>query len=354
MPNNDWVVQRRAGAAESRANNVIYIGRASFRMEPAPLLPNKLGATPAPQVELMDTHYDTGPVGGGDPGLDVPFSPAASDDGEGAPYLRLRTGAEGGDAATPTPLVDLTHLAVAMPDVPPATPPLVELQSLPPLDPADETGVTPIQTVLRPSRLALSRPRLAGLGVLAFSAGLLTAATAGVVARPARTVAAAQRTPAALATAATAIPASANPPVLAATEVTAHPAPSTPPAFAGVPPSQGGGDRPTADAEGQVARAAAGAGANTDSAPIAAAPAAKTAAAPIGKARGKAATPTRARGRAPARSRSGNRADPGAGPQVLASPATEAEPTEPVVKEAPPAAPAPAKRGANWIDPFAE
>jgi len=89
---------------------------------------------------------------------------------------------------------------VAMPDVPPATPPpLVELQSLPPLDPADETGVTPIQTVLRPSRLALSRPRLAGLGVLAFSAGLLTAATAGVVARPARTVAAAQRTPAALA-----------------------------------------------------------------------------------------------------------------------------------------------------------
>jgi hypothetical protein len=310
-------------------------------MEPSPLLDIKLGATPAPQVELLDPGHDSDPA---DPGLNVPLTAGLSDEGE-APYLRLRTSANAGDTATPTPMVDLTDLAVAMP----TPPPVVEFGALPQLDPADETSVTPLGTSSRRSRVVLSRPRLAGLGVLAFSAGLLTAATAGVITRPARTRVAASTastvattttathtagTIAAVPTAPAATAPAAPIPVLAAAEV---PAPAVPSSAL-----------PEARPEIEPAVAAAAAADNATEA--ASAPAAKTASATTAKARGKTAAPVRARARTPHRNRSGTHVDSGTGSAVLASPATEADPDQ--AKETPPAATP--KRGTNWVDPFVE
>lgn len=341
-PNNEWAVQRRAGAAQSRMNNVIYIGRASFRMEPSPVLNVELGATPAPQVELLDTGHGSGPAGSVYPALGVPITAGSSDEGE-APYLRQRISTDPGGILTPTPMIDLTDLAVVMPTPPPiASPdssPVLELRTLPALDPADETGVTPVPTVLRRSRVTLSRPRLAGLGVLAFSAGLLTAATAGVLARPARTVAAATSAPAASATvtAATTTAASPTGPVLAAAEATAPAAPVTalPEERANLEPAP---SAPVADAT-----------------PVAVtAPAAKTAASTTGKARGKGTAPVRGRSHTPNRSRSGTHVDSGVGQAELAAPATEAASDEANEAPAPVAAPSKRAKGPNWVDPFAE
>src|SRR6185503_19933100 len=103
---------------ESRANNVIYVGRASFRMEPAPLGSHDLDGTPAPQVDLTDTDDGSGRAAvidapGLRPGLDVPFTSATrADEGE-APYLRKRIPTDAGGIATPTPMGDLTDPAVA-------------------------------------------------------------------------------------------------------------------------------------------------------------------------------------------------------------------------------------------------
>ena len=87
MSNNEWAVQRRGGA-ESRANNVIYIGRASFRMEPAPLTADEIvgpiAPPPLPGLNLGDRLRDRLR----DPAMDAPQ--AAGEDVE-PPYLRLRT-----------------------------------------------------------------------------------------------------------------------------------------------------------------------------------------------------------------------------------------------------------------------
>jgi len=110
------------------------------------------------------------------------------------PTCALRSASEGGDIRTPTPLLDdLTDLAIPMPEPPVAPPlPLMELNAVASLDLADVTGVTPLPMVTesKQGRVSLSRPWFASLGVLAFSARLLTAGAAGVIARPVRSAAA--------------------------------------------------------------------------------------------------------------------------------------------------------------------
>ena len=178
MPNNDWVVQRRAGVAESSANNVIYIGRASFRMEPPPPLSRKLGATPAPQVELLDTDAGSGPAGGFDAGLDVLSTLLRVDDpGEGPisprfpPKITNIATRPDGRSDRPAEAIRTCGDAAA----------IVELAALQPLDPARRPGDA-LQTVTRPSRLSLSAAPAGGrAGVLG---GLLTAATASVLVDP--------------------------------------------------------------------------------------------------------------------------------------------------------------------------
>ncbi|HET6146231.1 MAG TPA: hypothetical protein VFH68_01770 [Polyangia bacterium] len=302
-------------------------------MEPPPLLPHDPGATPAPQVELLETDDGSGPADAGidRPGLDVSFTSATPYDEGEAPYLRQRTEAAGG--ATPTPMVDLTDLAVALPETPA---PIAELRPLPALDPADATAVTPLPIVTRPSRVTLSRPRLAGLGVLAFSAGLLTAATAGVLARPARTVPVVQSAPPAPARAPIANLTGASAPVLVATEVTA-PAAAAP------------------EVNAAVAAASAPTEARDAIEPAAPppAPVTKTVAAPAGKAHGKTAAPVRGRARTPTPGRSGTSGDSLQGESTLVIRTTAgAEPGDVDVKRTPRAT-AP-KRQANWVDPFAE
>ena len=76
MSNNEWAAQRRGGISESRGNNVIYIGRASFRMEPAPAVAEDF------DHDLDDQIDDERVANGGRPdsgGQDIE-----------PPYLKLR------------------------------------------------------------------------------------------------------------------------------------------------------------------------------------------------------------------------------------------------------------------------
>jgi hypothetical protein len=356
VTNNELAAQRRAGAAESSENNVIYIGRASFRMEPAHLLEDEVvGATPAPQVELLDHHMDrpNEPPGGHPVGRLAPRTVvdengwremradatrgAAVDtetesDAE-APYLRLRTG-EASGLRTPTPLLDdLTDLAIPMPE-PPATPPLplMEIIAGAHLDPADETGVTLLAPEVQSRRrVSLSRPWFASLGVLAFSAGLLTAAAAGVIARPVRVAAAAGSVVVTAPASATAAPA--TNPVVAAPPAEVVEAPLA--VAAAEPPPAGPADAVEAAPATVPARPVTGA---------------KSAAA------GNAGAKLRTRGNgAPARGRTRatkSRPEPHGESAIAQDTAVEATaPTE--SKEAAPAAAASHHR-ADWVDPFAE
>ncbi len=103
MSNNEWAVQRRGGPAESRANNVIYIGRASFRMEPAPLSADEIDQ-PIAAAQAIDHSVSA---------LDAAH--AVGEDIE-PPYLRLRTLVDESlvkDTPSPqAPELDLTEFAV--------------------------------------------------------------------------------------------------------------------------------------------------------------------------------------------------------------------------------------------------
>jgi hypothetical protein len=132
VSNNDMAGQRRAGASESSLNNVIYIGRASFRMEPAP---------------LSDAEMDDGP------GEDIrpPMSPSAE-------YLTADI-----PFAHDIDMVEVTDEAAALP-----------------ASEFDDSESMPALRPVRSSRsgIRLSRGRLVVMGALAFSAGILTSAGA--------------------------------------------------------------------------------------------------------------------------------------------------------------------------------
>ncbi len=329
MSNNEWAAQRRGGAAESRANNVIYIGRASFRMEPAPLLDDDI-----------DDHIDDERVAqAGQPGLGGEIgghNSHADEDGHEdleAPYLKLRTSIDDNapDAASPPlspPVLDLTEFAVVAEQtgvelVPPpfhpraVAPTLVMLPDGPSPEPATET-------LLRPkSKVLLSRSRLAGWGALAFSAGLVASAGAHMlVVTPARLGAIASAAP-------------------LAQPVAARPA-LAPPAAATVIPAPA--------AEAPVAPTTA------DPAPVALAVAAAMPA-PV-HTRAGASPPSRgkirARGKTHPEPRSGSGSTATAEAETDWAPASASSPTVERAAPTPTSAPHPASRGAGWVDPFAE
>jgi hypothetical protein len=256
-----------------------------------------------------------------------------------APYLRMRTG-EASGLRTPTPLLDdLTDLAIPMPE-PPATPPLplMEVIAGAHLDPADETGVTLLAPEVRSRRVSLSRPWFASLGVLAFSAGLLTAAAAGVIARPVRVAAAANSVVATEppSTGASAAAAPATNPVVAA-----------PPAEAVEAPLAVAAAEPSAAGPGDAVETTQAALSTLPARPV---PGAKSAAA------GNAGAKLRTRGNgAPARGRTRttkSRPEPH-GESAIAQDAAGEATTAPTESKA--AAPAAAARHQpDWVDPFAE
>ena len=181
MSNNDLVGQRRAGAPEIGLNNVIYIGRASFRMEPAPLSDEDFYA------EAGQDHGPPPPFTADYPVAEIPFAldvemEEVSDDPAALPAMELE-----------------------------------ESESVPVLRPV-RAGLSGIR---------LSRRRLVVMGALAFTAGILTSAGARTLAKTPRLAhmrGAAAEAPMLMVDPAAA-PAAATPPV-AATTVAENAAPT--------------------------------------------------------------------------------------------------------------------------------
>jgi len=334
LPNNEWAVQRRGGAAESRANNVIYIGRASFRMEPAPLTADEIDQPPA---HALDHHVDA-----------IDAEHGAGEDVE-PPYLRLRTlideslgkDTEGQQA----PELDLTEFAVVAEntgveivqrDAPPPFPRtlIADVASFPHAMP---TGFDPSTELLVPARngLSLSRARLIGWGALAFCAGLVASAGAHMLAAPARIGATAN---AATATAATTTRAPAPAPA-AAPAVAAAAAPTP---VAAEPVAAPAATAPAAtNSDATAAKTVASDTAGAELQPVLAVPA------PLRTRSGAAAqahAQTRARGKMRSVPRGGSADALSADESSSVSPATDDAP----------AAPAKTHRAAGWVDPFAE
>lgn len=183
MSNNEWAVQRRGGS-ESRENNVIYIGRASFRMEPAPFTADEIVGPIGPPLGALDHGADAGH--------------AAGEDVE-PPYLRLRTLVDEAllreNQASPYPPdLDLTEFATLAEntgvevrrDPPPPLPRtlIADVASFPHAMPTSIEPATELLVGAR-SRLSFSRPRLVGWGAMAFCAGLLASAGAHMLVAPA-------------------------------------------------------------------------------------------------------------------------------------------------------------------------
>ncbi len=331
MSNNEWAAQRRDGAEESRANNVIYIGRASFRMEPAPITADEI-VGPIPPAQSPDHAVSS-----------ADMAHAAGEDVE-PPYLRLRTLVDEGqvnDTEHPyTPELDLTEFAMIAENtgvemirrgpLPPLPRTLIaDVASFPHAMP---TGIEPATELLlsRSGRISFSRTRLIGWGALAFCAGLVASAGAHMLATPAHlgaTANAASVTAADHAAAPVAPPTVAAPTVVSPAPVAAEPAaaPATPKIAA---PESARADSP------QLAYGTD----TTTTAPV------RTRSGATAQARAQ----TRARGKMRSLPRGGSTASE-----------TATEAAEPPSEAAPSAAPAPAARpaahtAANWVDPFAE
>jgi hypothetical protein len=167
VPNNSLVVQRRAGDSEERLNNVIYIGRASFRMEPAP---------------VSDADLDFGAL----PSLSM-------DDGTRDETRTMAPGGEYRASGNSTGLDDIeeldsNHLEIDGVLGDDGRVRAEDDAALPAFD-LDQSDSAP---TLRPARaswsaIGLTRSRLVVFGALAFSAGILTSAGArGLVVKPLR------------------------------------------------------------------------------------------------------------------------------------------------------------------------
>jgi len=187
LSNNDWAVQQGGGSEESRENNVIYIGRASFRMEPAAVTAEEIIAPPhVVEVAMQDA------------GLDVQHG-ASHVQGEDIepPYLRLRTLVDESQVQDlgnqHTPLLDLTEFATVAENTgveivrhdAPALPRtlIADVASFPHAMPTGIDSAT--EVVVSAKALSFSRSRLVGWGSAAFCAGLLASAAAHMLMAPA-------------------------------------------------------------------------------------------------------------------------------------------------------------------------
>lgn len=187
MSNNDWAVQQGGGSEESRENNVIYIGRASFRMEPASVTAEEIIAPPhVVQVAMQDTSLD----------VQHGASHLSGEDIE-PPYLRLRTLVDESQVQDlgnqHTPLLDLTEFAtiaentgveIVRHDAP--TLPRTLIADVASFPHAMPTGIEPgTEVVVSAKAMSFSRSRLVGWGSAAFCAGLLASAAAHMLMAPA-------------------------------------------------------------------------------------------------------------------------------------------------------------------------
>jgi len=336
LSNNEWAVPRKGGA-ESRENNVIYIGRASFRMEPAPLTAEEMVTPIAAPFAALNL---------GTAGVDAPH--ATGEDVE-PPYLRLRTlvdetlGKETQASPYP-PDLDLTEFATLAentgvevvgrnaPSLPHAL--IADVASFPHAMPT-MTSFAAATDVVVPGkrRLSFSRTRLVGWGAVAFCAGVLASAGAHMVAAPARLGPTAN---AATPTASRDLPSAPSPAAPAA----AAPAPAASIAVVPVPAV------PAHEAEATAPDSPAPESARADASHLALAAnsaAVRTRSGASGQPRGQ----TRARGRMRSRSSSAFAAEIAGETDAPSSdaPATEAAPA--------PAA-RPAHPSAGWVDPFAQ
>ena len=338
MSNNEWAVPRKGGA-ESRENNVIYIGRASFRMEPAPLTAEEMVTPIAAPFAALNL---------GTAGVDAPH--ATGEDVE-PPYLRLRTlvdetlGKETQASPYP-PDLDLTEFAtlaentgveVVGRNAPPLPHALIaDVASFPHAMPT-MTSFEAATDVVVPGkrRLSFSRTRLVGWGAVAFCAGVLASAGAHMVAAPARLGPTAN---AATPTASRDLPSAPAP--SPAAPAAAAPAPAASIAVVPVPAV------PAHEAEATAPDSPAPESARADASHLALAAnsaAVRTRSGASGQPRGQ----TRARGRMRSRSSSAFAAEIAGETDAPSSdaPATEAAPA--------PAA-RPAHPSAGWVDPFAQ
>lgn len=330
MPNNEWAVQRRGGA-ESRANNVIYIGRASFRMEPAPVTADEIVGPISPPFAALDHDADA--------------QHAAGEDVE-PPYLRLRTLVDEtmvreNQPSPYPPDLDLTEFATLSEntgvevrgDAPPPLPRtlIADVASFPHAMP---TGIEPATEVVvaGKSRVSLSRTRLVGWGTAAFCAGLMASAGAHMLAAPARLGPTANA--ATVTESANAAPPAPSPTAPAAA-LAAVPAPAPATAIAIVPvaanPTQAPAPASPARSEApQLALAGSAAAVRTRS--------------------GASAQPrvqTRARGKMHSRGGSASAAE-------IAGETDAPSSDEPAAEPAPAPAARPAHPAAGWVDPFAQ
>jgi len=328
LSNNEWAVQRRGGA-ESRTNSVIYIGRASFRMEPAPLTADEIIGPIGPPLAALNLGAHDG---------DAPHE--AGEDVE-PPYLRLRTLVDEtllkqSQTSPYPPELDLTEFATLAEntgvevrrDTPPPPLPrtlIADVASFPHAMPTSLEPATEV-VVVGKRRLSFSRTRLVGWGAVAFCAGLLASAAAHMLAAPAGLGPTAN---AATTNATPSAPMPTAPAIVAAPE----------PAIAVVPV-------PAAEAEAPVAKATAPETARAEAASpaLAASPATvRTRSGANGQPRGQ----MRARGRM--RSRNG-----WASAAEIAGETDAPASDEPAAEAAPAAAGRPAHRRAGWVDPFAQ
>jgi hypothetical protein len=343
LSNNDWAVQRRGGSEESRENNVIYIGRASFRMEPATVTAAEIIAPPH-VAEMQDA------------GLDVQHGDASHLSGDiEPPYLRLRTLVDESQVQDRgnqhTPVLDLTEFAslaentgveVVGRDAPPLPRTLIaDVASFPHAMP---TGIEPAtEVVVSAQALSFSRTRLFGWGSVAFCAGLLASAAAHMVMAPAlvnigptanaATVSPTGNAAATVASAATPAgsPASSAPVALAA--------PAAPEPAAPAPAAQAPVANEPAHADGQIL----------------AAPAVPATVRTRSGAAIPARSQTRARGkmRSVPRSASAAAASATEGEEGDWKPAAADSTSDDAPTAAPAARPAP-NHGSGWVDPFAQ
>jgi hypothetical protein len=342
LSNNEWAVERRGGSEESRENNVIYIGRASFRMEPAPFTADEIVGPMAPSPVALDSGFDA--------------AQTAGEDSE-PPYLRLRTLIDESQVkdleSQHVPELDLTEFAVFAENTgvevirrdAPAMPHtlIADFASFPHAMP---TGVEPLTELVEQTnrRLYFSRPRLVGWGALAFCAGLVASAGAHMIAAPARLggTANAASAPAVVHAAPTA-PA-ATTPVAAPVSV---PAPAAVPLVVAEPVKPASAHNET---EAPAAKLGAPEGAGAESSLAIAMPSpVRTRSGATAQSRAQ----TRARGKMRSLPRGGATATASDSAVTDSKPASDdtASDDQPA---APPAAHPKAHQGASWVDPFAE
>lgn len=325
MSNNDWAVQRQGGSAESRENNVIYIGRASFRMEPAPVTADEIIAPPGLDIHHGDASHL--------PGEDIE-----------PPYLRLRTLVDESQVQDRgnqhTPVLDLTEFAalaentgveIVRRNAPPLPRTLIaDVASFPHAMP---TAIEPATELVVPAKaLSFSRTRLVGWGSVAFCAGLLASAAAHMLMAPAHL--------GPIANAATVSP-TGN---AAATVASTAPAASAPVALAAPAAQEPAALAPAAQAP--VANELAPASAQNLAAPAPPATV-RTRSGAATQVRGQ----TRARGKM--RSRTASAAAAGATDSAEGDWKPEADSNDDAPAAAPAARPA-ARHGSDWVDPFAQ